>query len=224
MNTINQSTKVWDLPVRLFHWSLVICFAVSWGSVELFDDAMQVHLYAGYTMLTLVLFRIVWGFVGSSTARFSQFITGLRPTIAYATTLLKPRPSHYLGHNPLGGWAVIAMLTLLAFQAITGLFSNDDLLTKGPLAHWIGKDWSDIMSEIHHEAFDYLLAVVGIHIAAVLYYRFFKHNNLIITMITGYKSLPNTIPSANLHFASGLRALVIFIAVAAAVAALVIYS
>ena len=224
MNTINQLIKVWDLPIRLFHWSVVICFAVSWGSVELFDNAMQVHLYAGYAMLTLVLFRVIWGFIGSGTARFSQFITGLRPTMAYASTLLKPRPSYYLGHNPLGGWAVMAMLALLILQAMTGLFANDDLLTSGPLAHWVGKDWSDTISEVHQIAFNFLLAVIGIHIVAVLFYRFFKHNNLIVTMITGYKSLPNTIPTANLQFASNWRALGIFVVIATSVAALVIYS
>ncbi|WP_124950595.1 cytochrome b/b6 domain-containing protein [Sulfuriferula thiophila] len=225
MNTINQSIKVWDLPVRLFHWSLVICFAVSWASVELFDDAMQVHLYAGYVMLTLVLFRVVWGFSGSGTARFTQFVTGLRPTLAYATTLLKPRPSHYLGHNPLGGWAVITMLALLAFQALTGLFSyNDELLIGGPLVHWVGQDISSTISEIHGAAFNVLLTIVGLHIAAVLFYRFFKHNNLIVTMITGYKSLPNTVPSANLHFVSNWRALAILVVIATGVAALVIYS
>ena len=225
MNSINQSIKVWDLPVRLFHWALVICFAVSWASAELFDNAMQVHLYAGYVMLILVLFRVTWGFSGSGTARFSQFVTGLRPAMDYATTLLKPRPSYYLGHNPLGGWAVIAMLALLAFQVLTGLFSyNDELLIGGPLIHWVNQDTSSIISEIHGIAFNVLLAVTGIHIAAVLFYRFFKHNNLITAMITGYKELPNTIPTSNLHFASNWRALIIVVLIAASVAALVIYS
>lgn len=223
MNTTSQTIKIWDLPVRLFHWSLVLCFAVSWASADLFD-AMQVHFYAGYTMLVLVLFRIVWGFAGSTTARFSHFLSGPRSTLAYTATLFKPRSSNYIGHNPVGGWAVVLMLALLAFQAITGLFSNDEVLASGPLAHWVSGDMSDTISDIHHEAFDFLLAVVGIHIAAVLFYRFFKHNNLIATMISGYKSLPNTLPASGLRFVSNWRALAILALVAAGVTALVIYA
>lgn len=222
MNSTHQSIKVWDLPVRLFHWSLVICFAVSWASVDLFD-AMQLHFYAGYAMLVLVLFRIIWGFAGSSTARFSQFVTGLRPALTYAATLLKPRSGDYIGHNPLGGWAVIAMLALLAFQIITGLFAyNDEELVGGPLVHWISQDMSSTISEIHEAAFNVLLTVIGIHIAAVLFYRFYKHSNLIATMISGYKTLPNTLPTSGLRFVSGWRALILFILIAAGVAALVI--
>ncbi|MDR3391807.1 MAG: cytochrome b/b6 domain-containing protein [Sulfuriferula sp.] len=223
MNSTNQSIKIWDLPTRLFHWSLVICFAVSWASADLFD-AMQVHFYAGYVMLTLVLFRLAWGVLGSSTARFSQFLSGLRAVSAYSKTLFKPRPGDYIGHNPLGGWAVILMLGLLAFQAVTGLFSNDDLLASGPLAHLISGDLSDTISDIHHEAFDYLLAIAGIHIAAVLFYRFYKRSNLIITMITGYKTLPNTIPTSGLRFVTNWRALGLFMLIGAGVAALVIYN
>lgn len=226
MDATHQSVKVWDLPVRLFHWALVICFAVSWASVELadvFDNAMQIHLYAGYTMLSLVLFRILWGIFGSSTARFSQFVTGLRPTLAYATTFFTPRTRAYIGHNPMGGWAVIAMLVLLGIQVGTGLFAHDDLLTSGPLAHTVSSDLSDTMSDIHQTAFNFLLAMVGIHIAAVLFYRFYKHNDLITTMFTGYKTLPNTLSASNLHLASNARAIFIFLLVVAGVTALVLY-
>ncbi|MHB9017845.1 MAG: cytochrome b/b6 domain-containing protein, partial [Burkholderiales bacterium] len=110
------SIKVWDLPVRLFHWGAVLCFFVSWASASLFDVTMEIHLYSGYIMLTLILFRIVWGFAGSSTARFSHFVRGPRSFMAYLRTLRQPEPSHYLGHNPGGGWAVIAMLSLLLLQ------------------------------------------------------------------------------------------------------------
>lgn len=223
MNSTNQSVKVWDLPTRLFHWTLVVCFGVSWASAQLFD-AMDVHLYAGYLTLVLVIFRVIWGFVGSSTARFSQFISGVRPTLVYTATLLKPRPSYYFGHNPLGGWAVILMLALLAFQAITGLFAHDDLLTSGPLAHHVSNDLSDYLSHLHHRAFNVLLAVVGLHTVAVLFYQLYKRNNLITTMLTGYKTLPNTLPIANLRFVSNRRAVLIATIVTAAVTALVVYS
>ncbi|BBP01725.1 cytochrome b/b6 domain-containing protein [Sulfuriferula nivalis] len=224
MNTTNQKIKVWDLPTRLFHWSLVLCFAVSWGSVELFDDAMQIHFYAGYTLLTLLIFRVLWGFVGGSTARFSHFWSGVHATKAYARTLLKPRPNDNIGHNPVGGWAVIIMLTLLAAQMITGLFSNNDLLDSGPLAHYISGDLSDTISGIHGTIFNFLITIVGLHIAAVFFYRFYKHSNLIIAMITGYKTLPNTLNTSGLYFVSNFRAILVLAIAAACVAALVIYS
>ncbi|MFA5171658.1 MAG: cytochrome b/b6 domain-containing protein [Sulfuriferula sp.] len=223
MNTTNQKIKIWDLPTRLFHWSLVLCLAVSWGSAELFDDAMQIHFYAGYTLLTLLIFRVLWGFVGSSTTRFSYFVSGMHATKTYARTLFKPRPNDNIGHNPVGGWAVIIMLALLALQAITGLFSNNDLLDSGPLAHLLSKDMSDTISGIHEEAFNFLLAIVGLHIAAIFFYRFYKHSNLITAMITGYKTLPNTLNSSSLYFASNRRAIVTLIIAAASVAALVVY-
>lgn len=224
MNSTNQSVKIWDLPTRLFHWSLVICLVVSWSSVELFDNAMQIHFYAGYSVLTLLVFRVLWGIIGSSTARFSQFISGWRRTLAYAHTLLKPRPNDNVGHNPVGGWSVIIMLTVLATQVATGLLSNNDLLDSGPLAHYISKELSDAISGIHQEIFNYLLAIIGIHIAAIFFYRYFKHSNLISAMITGYKTLPNTLNISNLYFASNRRALVVFIIASASVTALVYYS
>jgi cytochrome b len=227
MNTTNQKIKVWDLPTRLFHWSLVLCFAVSWGSAEstdIFSNAMQIHFYAGYTLLTLLIFRVLWGFVGSNTARFSHFWSGIHATKAYARTLLKPRPNDNIGHNPVGGWAVIIMLTLLALQVTTGLFSNNDLLDSGPLAHYISGDLSDTISGIHSIVFNYLITIVGLHVAAVFFYRFYKHSNLIIAMITGYKTLPNTLNTSSLYFVSNFRAILVLAIAAACVAALLIYS
>lgn len=220
----SQTVKVWDLPVRLLHWSIAICFVVSWATASWFDDTMQIHLYSGYTLLVLVLFRIVWGFVGSSTARFSHFVSGVRPVLAYTGTLLQPRAHHHLGHNPLGGWVVLAMLSLLLFQAITGLFSNDDLLTTGPLAHWVSKDVSDLFSNVHSIAFDFLIAIIGLHIAAVLFYRFFKHDNLITPMVTGYKTLPHDIPTHPVHISSNWRAIALLMLIAGGVITLVMYN
>ena len=220
----SQTVKVWDLPVRLLHWSIVVCFVVSWATAAWFDNTMQIHLYSGYTLLVLVLFRIAWGFVGSSTARFSHFVSGVRPVIIYASTLLQPRASHHHGHNPLGGWVVLAMLSLLLLQAITGLFSNDDLLTTGPLAHWVSDDVSDIFSNIHSIAFYVLLAIVGLHITAVLFYRFFKHENLITAMVTGNKTLPHDMPAHAIHLSSNWRAFILLILIAGGVIAMVMYN
>ncbi|TCV86414.1 cytochrome b/b6 domain-containing protein [Sulfurirhabdus autotrophica] len=215
-----QTIKIWDLPTRLFHWSLVILLGVSWASIELSDNAFNIHEYSGYTILSLVIFRVLWGIFGSTTSRFRTFIRGLQPTIAYAKTLLQSKPGNQIGHNPLGGWMVLLMLGFLLFQAVTGLFSNDDVSSEGPLAHWISKDISDILSGLHHESFDILLVIVGLHIAAVLFYRFFKRDNLITPLITGFKPLAGETPP-KLRFTSNWIALLLFGIVIAGVALLV---
>lgn len=210
INTPTQKIKVWDFPVRFFHWSLAICFAISWASAELFDNAMQYHLYAGYATLVLILFRILWGFVGSTTARFTSFVRSFLTTLNYVSTLREPHPGKQIGHNPLGGWMVMAMLGFLLAQAGTGLFSSDDVSTQGPLAFWVGDTLSDTLSGIHQQLFNFLLVLVSLHITAVLFYRFFKHDNLIAPMITGYKHLPDGIPAPHLSFVSNWRAFVLF--------------
>ena len=216
----SRSIKIWDLPTRLFHWSLVILFGISWASAELSDNAFNIHMYSGYAILSLVLFRLLWGVFGSTTARFATFVRGLRPTIAYARTLLQTNPGNQIGHNPLGGWMVLLMAGFLLFQAGTGLFANDDVINEGPLVHWISKDISDILSGLHEKSFDILLILAGLHIAAVLFYRFFKRDNLITPMITGRKSLTDK-TTPNLRFTSGWVALLLLGIVVAGVALLV---
>ena len=216
----HRTVKVWDLPTRLFHWSLVILFGVSWASIELSDNAFNIHMYSGYTILALVVFRLLWGVFGSTTARFANFVRGLRPTLHYAATILQPKPSNHIGHNPFGGWMVVLMLGLLLFQTTTGLFANDDIINEGPLAHWISKDMSDILSGLHQTAFNILLALAGLHIVAVLFYRFFKRENLVTPMITGNKSVSGTI-TPELRFTSIWIALLLLGIVVAGVAWLV---
>ncbi len=216
----SRPVKIWDLPTRLFHWILVILFGVSWASMELSDSTFNIHEYSGYAILSLVIFRVLWGIFGSTTARFTTFIRGLKPTVAYAKTLLQNKPGHQIGHNPLGGWMVLLMLGFLLFQAVTGLFSNDDVSNEGPLAHWISKEISDILSGLHQEAFDILLVIVGLHIAAVLFYRFFKRDNLITPLITGFKPLTGETPP-KLHFTSNWIALLLLGMVIAGVALLI---
>ncbi|MES2408491.1 MAG: cytochrome b/b6 domain-containing protein [Pseudomonadota bacterium] len=202
--------KVWDFPLRIFHWSLAVCFLVSWASAELFDNAMQYHLYAGYATLVLILFRVLWGFFGSTTARFKNFIRNFSATLRYAGSLREPHPGSQIGHNPLGGWMVIAMLGFLFAQAGTGLFSNDDVSTQGPLAFWVSDTLSETLSGIHHQLFNFLLALIGLHISAILFYRFFKHDNLVVPMITGYKRLPDGISVPKLRFVSTWFAVLLF--------------
>ncbi len=181
------SVLVWDFPTRLFHWLLVICVIFSFVTGNIGGNAMQYHEWSGFMILTLLLFRMVWGFVGSRESRFMTFIRGPSAVFRYATTLLRSDSTHYLGHNPLGGWSIIAMLFALLIQAGTGLFANDDIVSEGPLFDWVSKTTSDWLTRIHKLNQEVIIALVSIHVLAVLFYFFFKRENLVKPMITGVK-------------------------------------
>lgn len=185
-----QPVAVWDLPLRLVHWSLVLLVIAAWVTTEeaLYYD-MTLHQYCGYTLLTLVIFRLFWGFWGSHHACFQDFVCGVGSTWNYVLTLFKRQPSHYIGHNPLGGWSVLLLLLVLFVQAGSGLFANDDIFTEGPLSAWVSKDTSDMFTQVHKVNFNLLLALIALHISAILFYWIVKRENLIRPMITGYKWL-----------------------------------
>ncbi len=191
---------IWDLPTRVFHWLLVLLLAASWAFAELGE--MDYHMLCGLAILALLLFRLIWGFVGSSHSRFSNFVRGPGAVFRYAATLPKRPGESHSGHNPLGGWFVLLMLLLLLFQAVTGLFANDDIFTEGPLYVWVSKATSDRLTSLHKLNFDLILGVVGLHVAAVLFYLIYKRENLIRAMMSGRKPIardqvPNQIvPSA----------------------------
>jgi cytochrome b len=210
--------KVWDVPVRLFHWALVLLFAFMFFSGKSGSDWMEWHMRSGYAILALVLFRILWGFAGSTHARFSSFLAGPSACIAFARKLLARAPAHSAGHNPLGGWMVLAMLLALLVQTGTGLFANDDLLSVGPLAALISKATSDQISRIHSWNFNLLLLLAGLHLIAVLYHAGFMKENLIGAMFTGMKHLPAAAAgSVMARFASPWLALVLLVVAAIAV-------
>lgn len=183
-STSDDSTaiRVWDWPVRLTHWLFVGCIVVSWWTAE--QREMQWHMYSGYTLLGLLIFRIYWGFAGSSSARFSHFLRGPSGVVAY---LRESREAHRdAGHNPLGGWSVAAMITLMLAQVSIGLFVSDvDGLESGPLSHLVSFDVSRTLAEIHEIVFNVILTLVGLHIAAILFYLLVKRDNLVIAMLTG---------------------------------------
>lgn len=212
----HKSIAVWDLPTRLFHWLLVALFAFSWASAELGGNAMEWHMLSGYGLLGLVLFRLLWGVAGSTTARFGQFVRGRAAILAYARTFARKDAAASVGHNPLGGWMVVAMLALLLLQGTTGLFANDDIVTEGPLYHLVSKEVSDALTELHEGVFNVLLTLVAIHVGAIFFYLLFKRDNLIRPMITGRKEVPVEIPQPTM--VSIWRALPL-----AAIAAAVIY-
>ncbi len=180
---------VWDLPVRLFHWTLVLLTILLYVSIDVLDN-MDRHAQLGYALLALVLFRIIWGFVGGAYARFRDFLYGPGTVMRYAKTLPEAKPEPIAGHNPLGGWMVLVLLLGLLTQAIMGLFSNDDILFDGPLTDLVSKEVSDTLTALHAQLFNVLLVLVVIHIAAVVYHKVRKKENLVSAMITGYKELP----------------------------------
>lgn len=180
-------TRVWDLPTRLFHWALTLTLVGSFLTVRAHD--MRLHALCGYTALTLVLFRILWGLFGSESARFASFLRGPGAAFAHLRALIARRPDHETTHNALGGWAVLLMLVLVLAQAATGLFANDDILFRGPLFPLAGKELSDRLTTLHSRISDLLLIVVIVHVVAVFAYRL-AGRQLIEAMVTGVKRLP----------------------------------
>jgi cytochrome b len=173
--------RVWDIPTRLFHWTLVILVALSWWSAEYGRD--NLHLYLGYGVLSLLFFRIGWGLLGSSTARFSSFVRGPASVVRYVRDRF-----HWpvAGHAPLGALSVIALILMLLAQAGTGLFALDeDGLFGGPLASAVSIATSDTARELHEELWNFLLALIALHVAAILFYRLALGKNLLGPMITG---------------------------------------
>jgi len=179
---------VWDLPTRLFHWLLFICVILSFVTGVIGGNAMEYHLLSGFAILVLLIFRVAWGFTGSRTARFSSFIKGPATVLTHVRLLLQKKTEKpYLGHNPLGGWSIVAMLLVLFVQVASGLFANDDILTEGPLYVWVSKETSNLLTWVHLINRFVLVALIAIHIFAVFFYFFSKHENLIVPMITGRK-------------------------------------
>jgi len=177
---MTTGVRVWDLPTRLFHWLLVALFVFSWWSAE--NHAMDWHYLSGLTLLGLLVFRICWGLFGGSTARFSGFVRSPAAVIAY----LKGKGGTAIGHNPLGGYSTILMLLLLALQVIGGLFATDiDGLESGPLSFLVSFEQGRFAAELHEATFNLLLAVVALHILAILFYLVVRRRNLVRPMVTG---------------------------------------
>lgn len=183
--SIPRVVKVWDLPLRLFHWLLAVLLVAGTVAGKIGGDAMEIHLWAGYAIVVLVAFRFLWGWFGTPHARFGTFVRGLPATFAYCRQLLRGEAPVRPGHNPLGAWMVLVLLTALAFQTGTGLFANDDIMTEGPLFHLVSKDTSDYLTALHKLGFKVLAILVAVHVLAIALYRLVKGINLVKPMITG---------------------------------------
>lgn len=186
--TATTRVRIWDPAVRLFHWSIVLLVGFSWWTAN--TGRMQWHFLSGFTILALVLFRLVWGVVGSDSARFSRFLRSPIAALRHLAEFPRAEPDRELGHNAAGGWMVLLMLGLLLAQATTGLFADTGYGDYGPLAKAVGAAASDRLTTIHHRIIAVLLGVIVLHVCAVAAYALLKGHDLVSPMVTGAKVLP----------------------------------
>lgn len=181
--------RVWDPLIRTWHWLLAASVTTGWLLGEFRDfSTVEWHIYLGYCTGTLLLLRLLWGFVGPEPVRFSALFHSPSRIVQYLRHIGRREPSGTPGHNPLGALSVVVMLLLLAVQVGTGLFAEDDtLFASGPLSGWLSSGGVVRATAIHHIGATLLLIVVGIHVAAILFYWMWKHENLVLPMITGWK-------------------------------------
>ena len=183
------AVRVWDVPVRLVHWATVIAVALSWWTGE--TGRLEWHRWSGYALLGLVTFRIYWGFFGSSTARFRQFVRGPRAVAGY----LRGAWNVAAGHNPLGALSVLALIVLLLAQVMLGLFAVDvDGIESGPLSLYVSFETGRLAAEWHEDVFNVLMAMVVLHILAIAWYRLVKKEKLVEAMIHGTRAYPQDLP------------------------------
>jgi cytochrome b len=187
-----REVRAWDWPTRAFHWTLVFCVVNAWASIRFAahfgDDTLRWHRWNGYAILVLVVFRLIWGFSGSSTSRFSAFITWPWRALGYGLDMLRGRPRHFLGHNPLGSWMVVALLLAVAGQAVGGLYSIDhNEIIAGPLKRTIDHDLALLVGKWHTWFFNVIVGIVCVHILANALYGALKGEPLILAMMTGRK-------------------------------------
>jgi cytochrome b len=181
--------RVWDLPTRLFHWLLVVLLLAAYIARWLL--IMPVHMAIGETVLALLLFRLVWGFVGSDTARFGRFLVSPLAGLRHLATFTVREPDTQIGHNAAGGWMVIVLLLVVAAQVCTGLCAHGKgHHSAGPLASYVGDDVAARMAVAHGVIFNCILAAVALHVLAVVGYAVFKRQDLVRPMISGKKRLP----------------------------------
>jgi cytochrome b len=207
---------VWDLPLRVFHWLFAASILASWATAEAGFEWMKVHMRLGYWMIGLLLFRIVWGFVGPRHARFSSFLKGPRTVWHYARGLGAKAGEAVVsvGHNPLGGLMVILMLLLAAFQATTGLFATDDIAWSGPYNASVSDSLAHRLTALHHANFNLILGAMVLHVLAIGYYAKVKRQNLVPAMLTGWKPA-EAVPASEAISSSELVKAAIIIALSA---------
>jgi cytochrome b len=192
LNNSEQKIQVWHAPTRLFHWltaALVLAAYVTWRL-----DWMDWHAKAGYAVLALVIFRLLWGVVGSDTARFSRFVTSPRRAFHHLKHALRREPDHQVGHNPAGAWMVLLLLALLLGETLSGLYVANDVADQGPLTELVPARIANAITALHWILWDALLAAIALHVLAIAIYAIAKGHDLLTPMVTGRKRMPPEVP------------------------------
>jgi len=187
--TSQARVRVWDVPTRLVHWCIVLAVAISWWTGE--TGRLEWHRWSGYLLLGLVVFRVYWGFFGSSTARFAGFLRGPRTIASYLRGTWPPTP----GHNPLGALSVLALIVLLILQVTLGLFAVDvDGIESGPLSLYVSFEAGRAAAEWHEAVFNVLMGFIVLHILAIAWYKFVRKEKLLAAMFHGTRTYPVQLP------------------------------
>jgi cytochrome b len=211
----HRLVQVWDAPIRLFHWLVVVLVAAAYLTWKL--NWMDWHVLIGETLLALVLFRLLWGCFGSETARFRRFLASPAAALHHLRHLFRREPDLQVGHNPAGGWMVLLLLALLLGETLSGLYINNDIANEGPFTEWVSAPIANAITALHEILWDALLVAVALHVLAIALYAAAKGHNLLRPMLTGRKRLPARIAAPRL--APPVRALLL-LAIGAAMAAL----
>ena len=176
---------IWDIPTRLFHWAIVITLCYSWYSME--EGNLDHHFLSGYTALALILFRIIWGIIGTRYAKFGSFVYKPSELLAYMKSFFNREGGKYAGHNPLGSLSVFALLLVILVQTGTGLFADDEYYYFGPLNDYVSGSTAGRITEFHAQNAQFIFWLAILHIVAIVFYRVFKKEKLFLAMITGKK-------------------------------------
>jgi cytochrome b len=192
MSRTDRKVLVWDTPTRLFHWLVVVLVAAAYATWRL--NWMDVHAEIGEVLLALVLFRILWGFFGSDSARFRRFLGSPTVVARHLRKIFRREPDQSAGHNPAGGWMVLLLLFLLLVEILTGIYVLNDVADEGPFTELVPAAIADAITALHSIFWNVLLAAIAAHIGAILIYAMAKRQNLVVPMITGWKVLPQTVP------------------------------
>ncbi len=208
MKVLMVQIRIWDLPTRLFHGALVVCVLGLLITGQLGGNAMTWHFRLGYAVLTLLLFRLIWGVVGGYWSRWSQLPISPRRVQAYWQGRSSWQDT--AGHNPLGSWSILAFLLILTLQVSTGLISDDEIATMGPLSSLVPAQWVSWATS-WHKAWGKLILVflIVLHLLALVWYRWRKKQSLVPAMWHGHKTLPEQVPPSQDHARSRVTALIL---------------
>lgn len=201
--SVRRPVLVWDAPVRLFHWLVVVLVAAAYVTEKL--NRIDWHVWIGEALLALVIFRLLWGCFGSETARFRRFVASPAAAVRHLRHLFRREPDVQVGHNPAGGWMVLLLLALLLAETLSGLYVNNDIADQGPLSQLVPAWLANAISALHGLVWDVLLAAVALHVLVIALYAVAKGHHLLRPMLTGYKRLPSSIDAP--RQAPALRAL-----------------